>query len=269
MTLSHFAALVFLIACLASVLGYAVWLLFRPGRYSLVERCQFLPVYVVSRLLWRVRIEWSREYLDWERGDLLLTDRMQGGAILVANHCSSMDPMFVQLCAGRRVHWMVTSLYFQKPIIGGLLRSSETIPTNRNGMDTASTKCAIALAKKGRFVGMFPEGRINRTGQPLMTIRPGAALVALRAHVPLVPIWIEGAPIGPSIFSALFRAANIRVLVEKPNDWGLQAANQQGRSDRSVAEEWIARVMAQSVARSGRSAPEVCFAGRHWVEETG
>jgi 1-acyl-sn-glycerol-3-phosphate acyltransferase len=136
-------------------------------------------------------------------------------------------------------------------------------------MDTASTKHAISLAKQGRFVGMFPEGRINRTGQPLMTIRPGAAIVALRAKVPIVPIWIEGAPIGPSIFSALFRAANIRVLVEKPNDWGLQAVNQHGRSDRSVAEEWIARVMAQAVVRSGRSDPEISFAGRHWVEETG
>ncbi|MBU6236224.1 MAG: 1-acyl-sn-glycerol-3-phosphate acyltransferase [Planctomycetes bacterium] len=269
MTLSHLSSLVFLILCLASACAYLGRQLFGPGRYSLQERFLYLPVYVVSRLLWRVRIEWSHEYVDWERREWLLTDRMLGGAILVANHCSSMDPMFVQLCAGRRVHWMVTSLYFQKPIIGGLLRSFETIPTHRSGMDTASTKHAISLAKQGRFVGMFPEGRINRTGQPLMTIRPGAAIVALRAKVPIVPIWIEGAPIGPSIFSALFRAANIRVLVEKPNDWGLQAVNQHGRSDRSVAEEWIARVMAQAVVRSGRSDPEISFAGRHWVEETG
>jgi 1-acyl-sn-glycerol-3-phosphate acyltransferase len=263
------SALIFLILCLSGGLGFVVWLLVRPGRYSLWERCLYLPVYVVSRMLWRVHIEWSRDYSDWSRGDLMLTDRMRGGAVLVANHCSSMDPMFVQLCAGRRVHWMVTSLYFKTPIIGDLLRTFEAIPTHRSGVDTASIKQAIILAKAGRFVGMFPEGRINRTGQPLMTIRPGAALVALRARVPIVPIWIEGAPIGPSIFSALFRAANIRVLVEGPDDWGLQAENRKGRSDRSVAEEWIERVMQRSVGCSGRSCPTISFAGRHWVEESG
>lgn len=267
MTFHDLAALIFLIICLASVGMYGGWLFVQTDRYSVSERCQYLPVYVVSRLLWRVHIEWSPDYADGDRRDLLLSDRMRGGAVLVANHCSSMDPMFVQLCAGRRVHWMVTSLYFGKPVIGGLLRWFEAIPTHRSGIDTASTKHAIALARGGRFVGMFPEGRINRTGQPLMTIRPGAALVAIRAKVPIVPIWIEGAPIGPSIFSALFRSATIRVLVEKPDDWGLLAAAEGGRSDRSIAEAWAARVMRQLVIRSGRSIEEVPLAGSRWVEE--
>lgn len=267
MTTPDSFALIFLIICATSLCVYGGWLLFGPGRYTLEERLLLLPVYVVSRVLWRVRVEWSREYLEWEQRDRLLADRIQGGAVLVANHCSSMDPMFVQLCAGKRVHWMVTSSYFDKPIIGPLLRVFQTIPTHRSGVDTASTKHAIRLASAGDFVGMFPEGRINRTGQPLMTVRPGAAMVALRARVPMVPIWIEGAPIGPSIFSALFRAANIRVLVQKPDDWGLQTENQVGRSDRSIAEEWVARVMRQCVECSGRSVPTVSMAGRHWVDE--
>lgn len=262
-----FAALVFLISC-GTTLGFvAAWMLLRSGRYSLWERCLYLPVYVVARILWRVHIEWPGKDRDSDRNDLLLTDRIKGGAVLVSNHCSSMDPMFVQLCAGRRVHWMVTSLYFNKPVIGSLLRSFEAIPTHRSGVDTASTKRAIALAKEGEFVGIFPEGRINRTGRPLMTIRPGAALIALRANVPIVPIWVEGAPIGPSIFSALFRAANIRVLVDKPDDWGLQAAGEGGKSDRSIAEAWTVRVMRRLVIRSGRSIDEVPLAGSHWVEE--
>ena len=262
-----FAALVFLISCGAAVGLVAAWMLLRSGRYSLWERCLYLPVYVVARILWRVHIEWSGNDRDSDRSDLLLTDRIKGGAVLVSNHCSSMDPMFVQLCAGRRVHWMVTSLYFNKPVIGSLLRSFEAIPTHRSGVDTASTKRAIALAKEGEFVGIFPEGRINRTGRPLMTIRPGAALIALRANVPIVPIWVEGAPIGPSIFSALFRAANIRVLVDKPDDWGLRAAAEGGKSDRSIAEAWTVRVMRRLVIRSGRSIDEVPLAGSHWVEE--
>jgi 1-acyl-sn-glycerol-3-phosphate acyltransferase len=266
-------ALAFLIICFACGVGMAGWRLFGPGRYTLLERFLYAPCYVVARILWRVQVAWSPEYgagskpEQWQ-ADWLLSDRMQGGGVLVANHCSSMDPFFVQLCAGRRVHWMVASEYFRAPVVGSLLRAFEAIPTHRGGVDTASTKQAMAFARQGRFVGMFPEGRINRTGQPLMTVRPGAALVALRARVPIVPIWIEGAPIGPSIFSALFRAANIRVFVGPPDDWGLREAASSDRADRSIAEEWIARVMLSSVARSGRTVQEVSLAGRHWVKES-
>jgi 1-acyl-sn-glycerol-3-phosphate acyltransferase len=244
-----------------------VWGLIRPGRYTLLERVHLLPVYVLSRVLWRVRIEWSHWYTDRDRSDLLLSDRMQGGAVLVANHCSSMDPFFVQLCAGRRVHWMVAAEYFGVPLVGGLLRAFEAIPTRRGGIDTASTRNAMAIARSGRFVGMFPEGRINRTEDPLLTIRPGAAMVALRARVPLVPIWIEGAPIGPSIFSALFRAARIRVLVGAPDEWGLHQQVLSEQSDRDVSEQWIGRVMGNAMSQSGRTGHAVTMAGKRWLQE--
>jgi 1-acyl-sn-glycerol-3-phosphate acyltransferase len=154
----------------------------------------------------------------------MLGDRWPSGAVLVANHRCSIDPFFVQLIAGRRVHWMVAGEYFKTPLIGGLLRAFEAIPTNRGGIDTKAIKRAIAMASSGRFVGMFPEGRINRTQSPLLSIRPGAATVALRAGVPLVPIWIEGAPVGPSVLSPLLKPAKVRVVVGPPDDWGLQMA---------------------------------------------
>lgn len=230
-------ALTFLISSLAAFGLAAVWAMFGPGRYTLVERLLYAPVYTLSRILWRVELEWIeadpnandpgsdsstasvRTIRDRNR---LLADRIQSGAVLVANHRCSLDPFFIQLIAGTRVHWMVAGEYFKTPLVGSLLRAFQAIPTNRGGVDTASTKRSIALAKQGKFVGMFPEGRINRTTSPLLSIRPGAALVALRAGVPIIPIWIEGAPVGPSIFSALFMPAKVRVIVGTPDAWGLQ-----------------------------------------------
>lgn len=265
-------ALTFLIISLVT-LGLGVsWAMFGPGRYTLSERLLYAPVYALSRILWRVELEWvelepTTNAVDGESPQLaptirvagtvrdrhrLLADCMKTGAVLVANHRCSLDPFFLQLIAGTRVHWMVAGEYFKTPFVGNLLRAFQAIPTNRGGVDTASTKRAIALAKQGRFVGMFPEGRINRTASPLLSIRPGAALVALRAGVPIIPIWIEGAPVGPSIFSALFMPAKVRVIVGTPDHWGLQfSKTSPTKVDASVALESSAAVETQPGTENG------------------
>ncbi len=295
--MTHFqASSVFLIsaACIAFV--YAAFKVFGPGRYTPWERVLYAPVYALARVLWRVEIEWSAEL----RGSVtessrsartrLLGDRMTGGAVLIANHRCSVDPFFVQLVGGRRVHWMVAGEYFKHFLFGPLLRAFQAIPTNRGGVDTASTKRAIALAKSGRFVGMFPEGRINRTESPLLTIRPGAAIVALRASVPLVPIWIEGAPAGWEVYSALFIPAKVRIRVGTPDRFDAKvqdidattntenepnAENEAGElgkasydriQSRNDAIAWLTRVMGQSLKMGGHSPDEVGIAGRKWVD---
>ena len=327
-------ALIFLITSLATLALAAGWSMFGPGRYTLVERLLYAPVYALSRILWRVELEWieSDPTASAFCGDTapqgaantapqgtantapqgaantapqgaairdrnrLLSDRMQSGAVLVANHRCSLDPFFIQLIAGTRVHWMVAGEYFKTPLVGSLLRAFQAIPTNRGGVDTASTKRSIALAKQGKFVGMFPEGRINRTASPLLSIRPGAALVALRAGVPMIPIWIEGAPVGPSIFSAFFMPAKVRVIVGIPDAWGLQFSKvnatkldanapgetnveretsadgepanlQREQRDRSISDQWIHRVMLASLRNSGRTDEAIALAGKKWLEE--
>jgi len=261
--------------------------MFGRGRYTPWERVLYAPVYALSRVLWRVEIEWQGDWLGcgWE-GEMdarqwMLSDRMSGGAVLIANHRCSVDPFFVQLVGGRRVHWMVAGEYFRNFLFGPLLRTFQAIPTNRGGVDTASTKRAIALAKSGRFVGMFPEGRINRSGCPLLSIRPGAAIVALRAKVPLVPIWIEGAPAGWEVYSALFLPAKVRIIVGVPERFELSendptlselesgdaTIETRDRSpSRNDAIGWISRVMSKSLTMGGHSADEVGIAGRKWLD---
>jgi hypothetical protein len=77
-------------------------------------------------------------------------------------------------------------------------------------------KTAIRLVGEGRLVGMFPEGRINRTKSPILKIRAGAALVAMKAKSPLLPCWIEGAPRGWDVWSGWFTAAHIKVFIGQP-----------------------------------------------------
>ena len=278
------ASSIFLIFVASIATAYAAAWLFGPGRYTPWERVLYAPVYAIARVLWRVEIEWRCESgaeihaNSQDARNRLLDDRMSGGAVLIANHRCSVDPFFVQLIGGRRVHWMVAGEYCKHFLFGPLLRTYQAIPTNRGGVDTASTKRAIALAKSGRFVGMFPEGRINRTSCPLLTIRPGAAIVALRANVPLVPIWIEGAPKGWAVYSALFLPAKVRIIVGPPEHFEanvqdnamatnteVDASNDRTQS-RGEAKAWLSRVMGKSLRMGGHSPDDVGFAGRKWLD---
>ncbi len=184
--------------------AYAVRLYWHSD-YSAWESCLYLPTYLVGRLLWRV-------HFTNQPPAALLTS----GGVLAANHRSSVDPFFVQLAARRRVHWMVAKEYCHHFAFGPLLRALQVIPTNRSGMDTAATKAALRITHAGRLVGMFPEGRINQTCAPLLPLRSGAALVACRSHVPLIPLWIEGSPLGKAIWSPLLMPARVRITFGEP-----------------------------------------------------
>ena len=116
--------------------------------------------YVVSRVLWRARLEGA------------LPIRPGHGAVIVCNHRCPLDPSFIAMAVPRVVHWLVVREYCEHPIMGPLLRICEIIPTNRGGTDTAATKSAIRLAAAGELVAIFPEGRINISPEILLPGRP-------------------------------------------------------------------------------------------------
>lgn len=176
----------------------------RQSEYTLWENCLYLPTVLMGRLVWRVRFTNTPP------------PELQNGAVLVANHRSSVDPFFVQLAARRRVHWMVAKEYCQHFLFGPILRLCQVIPTNRSGMDTASTKSAIRITREGRLVGMFPEGRINRSDAPLLPVKSGAAVVATKAGVPLIPLWIEGSPYRDTVWSPVFMPAQVTITFGTP-----------------------------------------------------
>lgn len=184
-------------------LAYFLWL-YRRSDYDTWESCLYTPTYLLGRLLWRVHFTNQAP------------EELRGGGVLAANHRSSVDPFFVQLAARRRVHWMVAQEYCRHPAFGPLLRALEVIPTNRSGMDTASTKAALRITQERRLVGMFPEGKINRWGKPLLPLRGGAALVAMRSQVPIIPLWIEGSPLGKSVWSPVLMPAHVKITFGTP-----------------------------------------------------
>lgn len=80
---------------------------------------------------------------------------------------------------------------YQMPLLGRILPRLHAFPVRRGTVDRAALRRAEELLRAGELVVIFPEGRESETGQ-LQAFQPGTALLALRAGVPVVPVWIEG-----------------------------------------------------------------------------
>jgi len=242
---------VFSIALLAAIAVAAVALFvwwWKRSPLTLGQTLLWSANYLIAKLLWDTRIE----------GDL----PRHGGAIIVANHRSSVDPSFIQIAIRRVVYWMVAREYCEAPGLGFLLRTFQVISVGRGGVDTAATKLAIRLAQDGGLIGMFPEGRINETHDPILLAgRPGAALVALRARVPIIPVWISGSPYDGTPIGPLKMRAHVRVKIGPTIDISPYFGREK---EEGVTQEITLRVLKELAVLAGSPDFEPQLAGRRW-----
>jgi len=116
-----------------------------------------------------------------------------GGVLICPNHVSDADPPAVAAALPRSAWFMGKEELFDIPVLGMLLRLYRVFPVRRNTADRAALRRAEDLLKAGEAVVVFPEGGGNpeATLQPL---NPGAALLALRTGVPVIPVAVAGTP---------------------------------------------------------------------------
>ena len=239
------------LAAMAAGLAVRIELLRRDMGVTFAQ----LPIYlfnlVMTRVRWRARVEGQ---IDLPRGR---------GAIIVCNHICPVDPAFIALACDRPVHWMVAREYCQLPVVGHALRILAVIPTGRGGVDTAATKTAMRYAERGDLVGMFPEGRINDRKRFMLPGRAGAAMVALKARVPVVPCYIEGSPHDGTDFGFFLMTAKARLKVGRPIDLS-EYYDREG--DREVHKLLTRRFLREIAALAGKPDYEPKLAGKEWKE---
>lgn len=202
-----------------------------------------------TRILWRASIS----------GPLPI--RPGEGAVIISNHRCPFDPAFIVLGVDRIMHWMVAREYCEHWFMGKFLKPFEPIPTNRGGVDTAATKLIIRYAEQGELVGVFPEGRINTTDRLMLPGRPGVAMIALKARVPVIPCYIEGSPYTGTPLGCLLMPAKSRVVVGRPIDLSAYYGRE---NEREVLEELTKRFMRAIAALADQPDYEPELAGRFY-----
>lgn len=119
----------------------------------------------------------------------------EGAYLVVANHCSNLDPPFLGWAVGHRtgrvVHFMAKDEMRRWPVVGWMARSAGAFFVRRGEADRAAQRVALEVLQAGRPLAVFPEGTRSRDGR-LNQARLGAAMLAMRTDVPVLPVGISG-----------------------------------------------------------------------------
>ena len=119
---------------------------------------------------------------------------LSGPLIVVANHVHFVDPELLVFSFPRWINFMAKRELFRYPFLRIIIRWSQAVSVHRQGTikdKREAVKQAKDVLSKGLVLGMFPEGRRNRNGK-LLPGKPGSAVIALQADVPMLPVGIIG-----------------------------------------------------------------------------
>ena len=151
-----------------------------------------------------------------------------GGAIILSNHRSPLDPQLVWMNHHLRhdevsrsirvIGYLMAREYHEIPgLVGWISRAMRSIPVDRDGHDAGPTRETLRRLEAGDLIGIFPEGGIN-TGEGLRAATAGVAFLALRAGVPVIPVFIHGAPQSEDMITPFYTLCRVRVTYGTPID---------------------------------------------------
>ncbi len=156
----------------------------------------------------------------------------EGGALILANHQSYLDPLLVGLPLRRPVSFLARETLFQVPVVGWILRNTHVMPINQTAASTASLRETIRRLNHGFLVGVFPEGTRTESGA-IGEMKPGFAAIVRRAKHPLYPVGIAGGFQALPIKSWFLKPTRVRVVFGEP--LSVEELEQYASRDRDAA----------------------------------
>jgi 1-acyl-sn-glycerol-3-phosphate acyltransferase len=117
---------------------------------------------------------------------------LTGGVLIATNHMSRMDIPVLFLTPNRPdMTALVTTKYLKYPLLRWFIVTAQGIWLDRDTADFGAFRTAVNALNDGMAIGISPEGTRSTTAT-LLEGKPGTALLALRAGVPIVPVAITG-----------------------------------------------------------------------------
>jgi 1-acyl-sn-glycerol-3-phosphate acyltransferase len=116
---------------------------------------------------------------------------LEGGCVVASNHFSWLDPVVLGAAVPRPLYYMAKIEAHDAPGLGALIRAFGCFPVRRGESDRDAVRTMRRIVAEGNALGLFVEGTRQRSGVP-GEVQPGAAMVAIQEHVPVVPVAIHG-----------------------------------------------------------------------------
>ena len=114
-----------------------------------------------------------------------------GGVVVALNHLSWIDIPLFAYANPRNTYYVAKAEVHRVPGLGQFIRAFGAFAVRRGEADREAVRRMREVVREGHCLGVFVEGTRQRSGVP-GEVQPGAAMVALREHVPVVCGAIHG-----------------------------------------------------------------------------
>ena len=148
-----------------------------------------------------------------------------GPLIVVCNHLSFVDSVFLPLMIDRQMAFLAKSDYFTgKGIKGWFIRffmtSAGQLPIDRSGgkASEASLNAGLQVLAGGGVLAIYPEGTRSPDGR-MYRGRTGVARMILEAHVPVIPAAVIGTEKVMPLGSNIPKVHRVGVVIGEPLDF--------------------------------------------------
>jgi 1-acyl-sn-glycerol-3-phosphate acyltransferase len=151
-----------------------------------VTRAQYL-FYRFGRLVVRITCVWPYRVRVYGAEKVPAA----GACVLAPSHRSMLDIPWVAMTTRRRIRFMGKAPLFRVPVLGWLFRVLGGFPVERDGSDRGPLRDSLRILDDGEPLAVYPEGT-RQHGETIAPLQPGAAYLAIKAQVPLVPVALHG-----------------------------------------------------------------------------
>ena len=123
------------------------------------------------------------------RGRVLGAERVPatGAFVFAPTHRSMLDIPWLSMTTTRRVRFMGKASLFRVPLLGWVFSVLGGFPVERDGSDRGPLRDSLKILDGGEPLAIYPEGSRQR-GHEIQPLQPGAAYLAIKAQVPIVPV---------------------------------------------------------------------------------
>ncbi len=155
-----------------------------------------------------------RKFHRLQHEELLLPE--SGGALVVANHVSGLDPLLMIAASPRPLRFIIAQEEYDRWWLKWLFKAIKCIPVNRESNPRAALKAAKQALEAGEVVALFPYGGIRLDHEPPIEIKRGVILMAEMTGVPVCPLRVEGVRGQGKTISAVFLRSQARIFPFRP-----------------------------------------------------
>jgi 1-acyl-sn-glycerol-3-phosphate acyltransferase len=123
------------------------------------------------------------------RGRVIGAERVPstGAFVFAPTHRSMLDIPWLSMATPRRVRFMGKASLFRVPVLGWVFSVLGGFPVERDGSDRGPLRDSLKILEGGEPLAIYPEGSRQR-GHEIQPLQPGAAYLAIKAQVPIVPV---------------------------------------------------------------------------------